>query len=159
MKTKKIISWAVALCMGVMLHSCDLDQKVFSSLTNANFPQTVEDIDALVVGMYANFKANSGGMWDDSNGGWAMPIYAAGDGWWAYSEFTSDECRHQGNRLYDFNWAGAWDTFMTYTISRNITRCTFILDQLEKVGGLPEAAKATKIAEAKTLRAWLMFCV
>ena len=65
--------------------------------------------------MYANFKANSGGMWDDSNGGWAMPIYAAGDGWWAYSEFTSDECRHQGNRLYDFNWAGAWDTFMTYT--------------------------------------------
>lgn len=82
MKTKKIISWAVALCMGVMLHSCDLDQKVFSSLTNANFPQTVEDIDALVVGMYANFKANSGGMWDDSNGGWAMPIYAAGDGWW-----------------------------------------------------------------------------
>ena len=38
MKTKKIISWAVALCMGVMLHSCDLDQKVFSSLTNANFP-------------------------------------------------------------------------------------------------------------------------
>ena len=79
MKTKKIISWAVALCMGVMLHSCDLDQKVFSSLTNANFPQTVEDIDALVVGMYANFKANSGGMWDDSNGGWAMPIYAAGD--------------------------------------------------------------------------------
>ena len=113
MKTKKIISWAVALCMGVMLHSCDLDQKVFSSLTNANFPQTVEDIDALVVGMYANFKANSGGMWDDSNGGWAMPIYAAGDGWWAYSEFTSDECRHQGNRLYDFNWAGAWDTFMT----------------------------------------------
>ena len=73
MKTKKIISWAVALCMGVMLHSCDLDQKVFSSLTNANFPQTVEDIDALVVGMYANFKANSGGMWDDSNGGWAMP--------------------------------------------------------------------------------------
>ena len=72
MKTKKIISWAVALCMGVMLHSCDLDQKVFSSLTNANFPQTVEDIDALVVGMYANFKANSGGMWDDSNGGWAM---------------------------------------------------------------------------------------
>lgn len=27
MKTKKIISWAVALCMGVMLHSCDLDQK------------------------------------------------------------------------------------------------------------------------------------
>ena len=119
MKTKKIISWAVALCMGVMLHSCDLDQKVFSSLTNANFPQTVEDIDVLVVGMYANFKANSGGMWDDSNGGWAMPIYAAGDGWWAYSEFTSDECRHQGNRLYDFNWAGAWDTFMTYTISRN----------------------------------------
>lgn len=82
MKTKKIISWAVALCMGMMLHSCDLDQKVFSSLTNANFPQTVEDIDALVVGMYANFKANSGGMWDDSNGGWAMPIYAAGDGWW-----------------------------------------------------------------------------
>ena len=100
MKTKKIIGWALALCMGMMFHSCDLDQKVFSSLTNANFPQTVEDIDALVVGMYANFKANSGGMWDDSNGGWAMPIYAAGDGWWAYSEFTTDECRHQRNRLY-----------------------------------------------------------
>lgn len=87
MKTKKIISWAVALCMGVMLHSCDLDQKVFSSLTNSNFPQTVEDIDALVIGMYANFKANSGGVYDGSNDGWTMPIYASGDGWWAIIQF------------------------------------------------------------------------
>lgn len=146
------------MCMGVMLHSCDLDQKVFSSLTNSNFPQTVEDIDALVIGMYANFKANSGGVYDGSNDGWTMPIYASGDGWWAYSEFTSDEMMHQSNQTYKFNWSGAWDTYGTYSISRNITRCTFILDQLEKVGGLPEAAKAQKIAEVKTLRAWLMFC-
>ena len=59
MKTKKIISWAVALCMGVMLHSCDLDQKVFSSLTNSNFPQTVEDIDALVIVTAGGLTRNS----------------------------------------------------------------------------------------------------
>lgn len=148
---------------GCLVHGCDaplmrLGPKVFRSLTNSNFPQTVEDIDALVIGMYANFKANSGGVYDGSNDGWTMPIYASGDGWWAYSEFTSDEMMHQSNQTYKFNWSGAWDTYGTYSISRNITRCTFILDQLEKVGGLPEAAKAQKIAEVKTLRAWLMFC-
>ena len=116
MKMKKIISWAVALCMGVIFYSCDLDQKVFSSLTNSNFPQTVEDIDALVIGMYANFKANSGGVYDGSNDGWTMPIYASGDGWWAYSEFTSDELVHQSNQIYKFNWSGAWNTYGTYSI-------------------------------------------
>ena len=60
-------------CVAVMavsaLTSCDLDSKVYSSLSDSNFPQTEEDARLLITGIYGNFKCNSGGVNNSSING------------------------------------------------------------------------------------------
>lgn len=51
------------------LTSCDLDSKVYSSLSDSNFPQTEEDARLLITGIYGNFKCNSGGVNNSSING------------------------------------------------------------------------------------------
>ncbi|MDE6491211.1 MAG: RagB/SusD family nutrient uptake outer membrane protein [Muribaculaceae bacterium] len=157
MKINKIYGTVMAVALGLSAGSCDLDPKVYSSLTDENFPKSLEDIDALVTGLYGNFKSNSGGVYDSSYGGWELPIYAAGGGWWAWNEFTTDECNHQSSSEMRFNWTPTSTDYNVYTVSRDISRATYILDQLEKRNDGSQAL-ATKIAEVKALRAWHMFC-
>lgn len=160
MKNKIMTYTLVFASMLSSLTSCDLDSKVYSSLSDTNFPQTEEDARSMLTGMYANFKGNSGGVNDDANGGWALPVFAIGDGWWGFSEMTTDECRHIGgdHRWTDFSWGSALDTYYFYTNSRNITRCTKLLDVMEKLTGVSDDVKNELIAETKCLRGWLMFC-
>lgn len=156
---KGILKYALAaVCLLVSLASCDLDSKVYSALTDGNFPQTESDARAMLTGMYANFKANSGGVNDNANGGWALPVFATGEGWWGISEYTTDECRHSGNRWSDFSWGSSLDTYYFYTNSRNITRCTKLLDVIQNMSGITDDTRNELMAEVKCLRGWLMFC-
>ena len=140
------------------LTACDLDSKVYSNLSETNFPQTEEDARSMITGIYGNFKCNSGGVDDSSiNGSWAWPIFATGDGWWGLSTQTTDECYNIEKRWEDFAWGSALDTSSTYTISRNITRCTKILDVIDHMSGMTENTRKQLTAETKCLRGWLMF--
>ena len=140
------------------LTACDLDSKVYSNLSETNFPQTEEDARSMITGIYGNFKCNSGGVDDSSiNGSWAWPIFATGDGWWGLSTQTTDECYNIEKRWEDFAWGSALDTYSTYTISRNITRCTKILDVIDHMSGMTENTRKQLTAETKCLRGWLMF--
>lgn len=150
------------VCVAVMavsaLTACDLDSKVYSNLSETNFPQTEEDARSMITGIYGNFKCNSGGVDDSSiNGSWAWPIFATGDGWWGLSTQTTDECYNIEKRWEDFAWGSALDTYSTYTISRNITRCTKILDVIDHMSGMTENTRKQLTAETKCLRGWLMF--
>ena len=68
---EKLISRYV--CVAVMavsaLTACDLDSKVYSNLSETNFPQTEEDARSMITGIYGNFKCNSGGVDDSSING------------------------------------------------------------------------------------------
>lgn len=149
-----------ALCLSATLASCDLDSKVYSSLSDSNFPQTEEDARAMLTGMYGNFKANSGGVYDAANGGWALPIFAIGDGWWGFSEQTTDECRYLNNSsvFSSMTWGSALDTNYFFTNSRNISRCTKLLEVMENLQNVSDETRNELIAEVKCLRGWLMYC-
>lgn len=158
MKTK-IIYVLLAFYMSFTFNSCDLDSKVYSSFAETNFPQTEEDARSLLTGLYAYFKCNSGAVNDNSNGAWCWPIFAMGSGGWlGLSEMTSDEIYNIELQQIFFNWGSAYDTYSTYTVSRNITRATYILDVLDRSIDIPEETRKGLIAETKCLRAWLMFC-
>lgn len=150
-------------CIAVMavsaLTSCDLDSKVYSSLSDSNFPQTEEDARLLITGIYGNFKCNSGGVNNSSiNGVWTWPIFGTGEGWWGLSTQTTDECFSlEKHGWQQFAWGSALDTYSTYTNSRNITRCTKILDAIDHMTGISEQTRNQLVAETKCLRGWLMF--
>ncbi|MDH6304118.1 hypothetical protein M2459_000830 [Parabacteroides sp. PF5-5] len=157
MKTKIIYSLLV-LYMTVSFNSCDLDSKVYSSFAETNFPQTEEDARSMLTGLYAYFKCNSGAVNDNSNGVWCLPLFTPGyGGWLGLSEMTTDVIYNIEHQNIFFNWGSAFDTYSSYTVSRNITRATYILEVLDKAD-IPEKAKNQLIAETKCLRAWLMFC-
>ncbi len=158
MKANIILSLLTG-CLLFSATSCDLDSKVYSSFAETNFPQTEEDARSMITGLYAYFKCNSGGVNDDSNGVWALPLYTPGyGGWLGLSEMTTDEVFNREQQQVQFNWGSAFDTYSTYTLSRNITRATYILQVLSGLTEVPEDVRNELIAEVKCLRAWFMFC-
>jgi hypothetical protein len=158
MKTKIIYS-VLTFYTAVCFFSCDLDSKVYSSFAETNFPQTEEDARSMITGLYAYFKCNSGAVNDGSNGVWCWPVYTQGyGGWLGLSEMTTDEVFNIEHQEIHFNWGSAFDTYSTYTVSRNITRATYILEVINNLTGIPENIKNEMQAEVKCLRAWLMFC-
>lgn len=158
MKTK-IKYTLLVLSMIVTFNACDLDSKVYSSFAETNFPKTEEDARAMLTGLYAYFKCNSGAVNDNSNGTWCWPLFTTGaGGWLGLCEMTTDEIFNIERQEIKFNWGSAYDTYLTYTVSRNITRATYILDVLSKITDIDEDTKNNLMAETKCLRAWLMFC-
>ena len=160
MKTK-IFAMLFAGAMAAGMASCDLDPKVYSSMTDDNFPKTVTDADALLTGLYANIKNNSGGMDDRfANGAWGWPVWSIGGaGWYGYNEITTDEAYYLNETRYrDFTWGAADNSMQTYQLNRNITRATRLIDVLEKLQ-FDDARKKRMIAEAKCIRAHIMFAL
>lgn len=160
MKTK-IFAILFAGAMAAGMASCDLDPKVYSSMTDDNFPKTVTDADALLTGLYANIKNNSGGMDDRfANGEWGWPVWSiGGSGWYGYNEITTDEAYYLNKTRYrDFTWGAADNSMQTYQLNRNITRATRLIDVLEKLQ-FDDARKKRMIAEAKCIRAHIMFAL
>lgn len=158
MKTK-ITKLLLAFYITFFFNSCDLDSEVYSSFAETNFPRTEEDARSMLTGLYAYFKCNSGAVNDDSNGVWCWPLFTTGyGGWLGLSEMTTDEIYNIEHQEIFFNWGSAFDTYSTYTVSRNITRATYILDVISKSTDIQDDAKEVLMAETKCLRAWLMFC-
>ncbi|MCH3969531.1 MAG: RagB/SusD family nutrient uptake outer membrane protein [Prevotella sp.] len=141
--------------------SCDLDPKVYSEMTEQNFPETIDDANQLLTGLYANLKNNSGGLNDSgANGGWGWPVYTINEnGWYGFNEITTDEAYYvEGTEMRDFTWGSAFDTMNTYRLGRNIARATNLIDVLNKLS-MDDATKNRMIAETKCIRADIMYAL
>jgi hypothetical protein len=158
---KNIKLFILCICVALKFSSCDLDSTVYSSLTEDNFPKTEEDAESLLTGLYGNVKNNSGGVNDGANGGWGWPLLSiSAEAWTGFSMATTDEMYTVGSaNIRDFEWGNAFNTMNTFRINKNITRATYLISVIEKTDGIREDSKQRMIAEAKCIRAWIMFAL
>ena len=54
MKTKILLLSVLTMIVG--FSSCNLDPKVYSEMTDDNFPKSIDDADQMLKGLYAQFR-------------------------------------------------------------------------------------------------------
>ena len=160
MKTKILLLSVLTMIVG--FSSCNLDPKVYSEMTDDNFPKSIDDADQMLKGLYAQIKNNSGGVHDNvANGTWEWPVWSISPvGYYGFNEVTTNETYYLENTdLRDFTWGVARDTYSTYILDRNIARATKLLSVLGNLQNVDEAKKQQMIAETKTVRAQIMYAL
>ena len=146
----------------VLSVSCEkeLESKVFSDLTADNFFQSENDFNAALVALYSSFSIH----WGDTDPGvgiWYVYLYNANNRSYVMrSELTSDELWNDWDAdILNFTWGPA--TFSgtgasTYSRIRYVARATDVIDKIQN-SSVNSLIKNRYLAEAKTLRAWLMY--
>lgn len=147
----------------IFLVGCEseLDTKVFSELTPENFYQSEDDFNSAVVALYNPFTSDWGTE-DTGDGTWYAALYNANNRTYLMrSLLTTDEMENGWDvNLEEFNWGPAtWQggNETVYYKIRYVARATSAIDKMSNSDAVPEAVKNRYIAEAKTLRAWLMY--
>lgn len=160
MKRLLIYISAYILSLGVFT-SCEdmLEPKIFSSLTDANFPKSKADIDAMLVALYAPFSHTWGV--DISEGANSWCVYSTMNSWLEYSTATTDEKYNAwaSEGEDDLSWGTMFqkDDYSTnYIKVKLVSMCTNMLATVEN-SVLEDGLKANAIAQIKCLRAWNMF--
>lgn len=142
--------------------SCEkeLESKVYSDLTAENFFQTEKDFNAALVALYSSFSIDWGDT-DPGIGVWYTALYNANNRTYLMrSELTTDELWNDWDaNLLNFTWGPATYSgtdASTYSRIRYVARATDIIDKIEK-SSVNDLIRKRYLAEAKTLRAWLMY--
>lgn len=152
----------VVLAAGLMLAlgACEdmLEPEVYGSLTPQTFFQSEADFLSAVVALYAPFGTDWGHT-DQGTGQWHNNLYNHHpETYWALGEVTTDG-------MFGW-WFTAWDNFTwgltaantTYSKIRYVARATDIIDKIENSDAdIRPEVRARYGAEARALRAWLMF--
>lgn len=140
-----------------------LEPELFSELTNANFPKSQNDANAVLAGFYSNFNHDWIGIYCAINTGQEFipntTTVTTRPGSWRYMSTTvTDEvfdnwnANGMGNQ---FNW-GADSYWGLIKLLPVVARTTSFIEGL-KSSPLPDALKKSTTAETKCLRAWMMF--
>ena len=150
-----------------MFTSCkkQLETKVYSSLTPDNFYQSEGDANAALMTLYIPFTSYWGNP-DPGNGNWYAALYNADiKSYLSKSLISTDEIYNEGGGantadLFNFTfgpdtWQGTNDA-VYYKISY-VAKATEVITAIGKSTALSDAIKKSYIAQAKTLRAWLMY--
>lgn len=146
----------------IIIASCEdeLESEVFSDLTSENFFQTEKDFNAALVALYSSFSIDWGGQ-DPGVGIWYANLYNANNRTYVMrSELTTDALYNDWDaNILNFTWGPA--TFSgtgasTYSRIRYVARATDVIDKIEK-SSVNDLIRNRYLAEAKTLRAWLMY--
>ena len=146
----------------IIVSSCEdeLESKVFSDLTAENFFETEKDFNAALVALYSSFSIDWGAE-DPGVGIWYANLYNANNRTYVMrSMLTTDELWNDWDAdILNFTWGPA--TFSgtgasAYSRIRYIARATDVIDKIEK-SSVNDIIKNRYLAEAKTLRAWLMY--
>jgi starch-binding outer membrane protein, SusD/RagB family len=170
MKKIQKISWPlfvlIAGCL-IMFTSCkkQLETKVYSSLTPDNFYQSEGDANAALMTLYIPFTSYWGNP-DPGNGNWYAALYNADiKTYLSKSLVSTDEIYNEGGGantadLFNFTfgpdtWQGTNDA-VYYKISY-VAKATEVITAIGNSTALTDVVKKSYIAQAKTLRAWLMF--
>lgn len=153
----------------VMGTSCNkqLQTKVYSQLTPQNFYQSDADAFAALITVYVPFTSNWGNV-DPGNGIWYAGLYNADiKTYLSKSLIGTDEIFNPGgdvntSNLFNFTWGPSTWTLSSgneanYPKISYVAKATEVINDIQNSPNISTASKNLYIAEAKTLRAWLMF--
>ncbi|HMJ67646.1 MAG TPA: RagB/SusD family nutrient uptake outer membrane protein [Cyclobacteriaceae bacterium] len=160
----------VTLMTIFMLVSCEDELKtvVESQLTPDNFYQSEGDANAALITLYVPFTSN----WGNPDPGlpttdqWRAALYNADlKTYLMRSMLTTDEISNDGTfvnagPLTNFTWGSATWTGgnePNYPKISYVAKATEVIQAIGKSTAVSDAVKASYIAQAKTLRAWLMY--
>lgn len=140
-----------------------LETKVFSQLSPDNFYKSEGDFNMAVVALYNPFTSD----WGNSvpEGGYVALYNANNRSYLLRSMLTTDEMENGWDmNLEDFNWqpstfvgSGTGGSAVYYRVA-HVARATSAIDKMSRSeANIPDAVKKNYIAQAKTLRAWLMY--
>jgi hypothetical protein len=163
MKRRGFIKLVVLLWGGIALYvGCSdvLEPEVYDSLTPQNFFQSEADFNHAVSAIYNAFITDWGTT-DQGAGTWYAALYNADPkSYLIRSEILTDELSSPFYVDFTrFTWGPATlQGDATYTKIRYVARATDVIDKMQKSDAdVPSNIKNRYIAEAKTLRAWLMY--
>lgn len=140
-----------------------LETKVFSQLTPDNFYKSEGDFNSAVVALYNPFTSDWGNSGPE--GGYVALYNANNRSYLMRSMLTTDEMENGWDQnLEDFNWqpssfvgGGGGGSAVYYRIA-HVARATSAIDNMSKSqANIPDEVKNNYIAQAKALRAWLMY--
>jgi len=166
---KKITYITILLTFIFGLNGCkkDLQPVITSSLTPDNFYKTADDLNNAVIGLYNSFSSNWGTT-DQGVNIWYASLYNIDiKTYLVRSMLTTDELYFNSTwnaDLYNYTWGastfqitGSNPTEPTYPKIRFVARATEVIDKIQKNTEVVQAVKNQYLAEAYTLRAWLMY--
>ncbi|MGF6924692.1 hypothetical protein QFZ48_000192 [Chitinophaga sp. W2I13] len=137
-----------------------LESDIYSQLAPENFFQTEGDANVALITLYNPFTSNWGNA-DPGAGSWYGALYNADiKSYFIRSLMTTDELQTDWDaNLTNFTfgpstWVDANDP--TYPKIRYVAKATDVINNIEK-STLDAGIKRKYIAEAKVLRAWLMY--
>ena len=138
-----------------------LETKVYSQLTPQNFYQSEGDANAALITLYIPFTSNWGNV-DPGNNNWYAALYNADiKSYLLRSIACTDEISTDWDgSLTNFTWgASTWTgtNEPTYYKISYVAKATEVIDAISKAPTLTDAVKKSYIAQAKTLRAWMMY--
>lgn len=155
----------VLLIALLSLNGCSdlLEPKVFGDLTPETFFSSESDFNHAVIALYNPFTTDWGTV-DQGDGTWYAALYNADPkSYLIRSMITTDEMYTwwtPHNQFSNFTWGAAsksGDFAPTYAKIRYVARATDVIDKIEKAEvNVPDNIRNRYVAEAKTLRAWLM---
>jgi hypothetical protein len=144
-----------------------LETKVNSVLTPQNFYQSEGDANAALITLYIPFSSNWGNP-DPGNGTWFAALYNADiKTYFSKSLVSTDEIYNEGTDgntapLFNFTWgASSWTlnsgNEAVYSKITYVAKATEVIQAISQSDAVTDAVKKSYVAQAKTLRAWLMY--
>lgn len=148
-------SFSILLVLGC---SDVLEPKVYGDLTPESFFQTEADFNSALAALYNPFITDWGTS-DPGSGVWTAALYNADPKSYLFKgEITTDLFYTPWyTDITNFTWTPSTGDH-NYPKIRYVARATDLINKMEESeADIPDATKARFIAEAKTLRAWLMY--
>lgn len=152
-----LLGFSILLAVG---YGCDdlLEPKVYQDLTPDSFFKTQEDFNSALAALYNPFITDWGTS-DPGSGQWTAALYNADPKSYLFrGEVSTDVFFTPWWSDYtNFSW-GPSTTDHVYPKIRYVARATDVINTMEESQAeISPDVKARFIAEAKTLRAWLMY--
>jgi hypothetical protein len=161
LKRNVLLAVAASFSMLLILSCSDvLEPKVYQDLTPQSFFQTEEDFNSALAALYNPFITDWGTS-DPGSGRWTAALYNADPKSYLFrGEMTTDVFYDPWyTDIANFTWGPAsFNGDHNYPKIRYVARATDLINKMEESeADIPENVKKGFIAEAKTLRAWLMY--
>jgi starch-binding outer membrane protein, SusD/RagB family len=167
-KINRPLIFLLAACL-IVFAGCkkQLETKVNSQLTPQNFYQSEGDANAALITLYIPFSSYWGNP-DPGNGNWYAALYNADiKSYLSKSLVSTDEIYNEGTDgntapLFNFTWgASSWTlnsgNEAVYSKITYVAKATEVIEAIGNSTAVSETVKKSYVAQAKTLRAWLMY--
>ncbi|MFT2008521.1 RagB/SusD family nutrient uptake outer membrane protein [Pontibacter sp. 13R65] len=160
-KTIKVTTLAAVLLFTATACKDELETKVYSQLSPDNFFTSEADFNGAVVTLYSVLTTAWGNP-DPGANTWYSSFYSPDQtSYFLRGMLSTDIMESDGEpNLRNFTWGPAtWQGSpeTTYSKIRYVARATDAIDKMTKSTSVSETIKSNYIAEAKVMRAWIMY--